>query len=43
LAVRKSDGSFELQPKATSKLEKNDVLAVIGTQEQFEAIEKMLK
>jgi voltage-gated potassium channel len=43
LAVRKSDGSFELQPKATSKLEKNDVLVVIGTQEQFEALEKMLK
>ena len=43
LAVRKSDGSFELQPKATSKIEKNDVLIVIGTPEQFEALEKMVK
>ena len=43
LAVRKSDGSFELQPKAVSKIEKNDVIIVLGTQEQFEALEKMVR
>ncbi|HTY64217.1 MAG TPA: potassium channel protein [Acidobacteriota bacterium] len=43
LAVRKADGSFELQPKAVSKIEKGDVLVVLGTQEQFEALEKVAK
>jgi voltage-gated potassium channel len=42
LAVRKGDGSFDLQPQATSKIDKNDVLVVIGTQIQFEALEKMV-
>jgi voltage-gated potassium channel len=43
LAVRKTDGSFELQPQTTSKIEKNDVLIVIGTQEQYDALEKMVR
>jgi voltage-gated potassium channel len=42
LAVRKSGGKFELQPRAVSKIEQNDVLVVLGTQEQFEALEKMV-
>jgi len=43
LAVRKADGAFELQPKAMSKLEKGDVMIVLGTQEQFEALEKIVQ
>jgi voltage-gated potassium channel len=43
LAVRKADGAFELQPHAISKLEKGDVMIVLGTQEQFEALEKMVQ
>jgi voltage-gated potassium channel len=42
LAIRKSDGSFDLQPKPTSVIEKNDVLVVIGTQEQYDALEKIV-
>lgn len=43
LAVRKAHGSFELQPTAISKLEQGDVMIVLGTQEQFEALEKMVR
>ncbi|MBN2321760.1 MAG: potassium channel protein [Acidobacteria bacterium] len=42
LAIRKADGSFDLQPKATSKIDTNDVMVLIGTQEQFEQLEKMM-
>jgi voltage-gated potassium channel len=42
LAIRKSDGSFDLQPKADSPIAKNDVLVVIGTQEQFDALHKLV-
>jgi voltage-gated potassium channel len=42
LAIRKANGSFELQPKAVSKIESNDVLVVLGTQEQFATLEKMV-
>jgi voltage-gated potassium channel len=43
LAVRKADGTFELHPKAISKLERGDVMVVLGTQEQFEVLEKMVQ
>jgi voltage-gated potassium channel len=42
LAIRKNDGTFNLQPNATSTIEKDDVLVVIGTQEQFESLEKVI-
>jgi voltage-gated potassium channel len=42
LAIRKTNGSFELQPRTVSKIEKGDVLVVLGTQEQFDALEKMV-
>jgi voltage-gated potassium channel len=42
LAVRKGDGAFELQPQAASTIKKDDVLVAIGTQGQFEALEKMV-
>jgi voltage-gated potassium channel len=42
LAIRKNDGTFDLQPTPTSTIEKNDVLVVIGTQGQFETLEKIV-
>jgi voltage-gated potassium channel len=42
LAVKKADGSFDLQPNATSRIETNDVLVVIGTQDQYDALHKMV-
>jgi voltage-gated potassium channel len=42
LAIRKKDSSFDLQPQATTKIEQDDVLVVIGTQEQFDALHKMV-
>ena len=42
LAIKKADGSFDLQPKATSKIEKHDVMVLIGTQEQYELLRKMI-
>lgn len=43
LAVRKPDGSFDLRPKGTSKIEADDVLVVLGTQEQFSLLQKMVQ
>lgn len=43
LAIRKPDGVFNLQPLAVSRIEKGDVLVVIGTQEQLELLERMVK
>jgi voltage-gated potassium channel len=43
LAIKKADGSFDLHPTAASKIERNDVLVVIGTQEQFERLERMVE
>jgi voltage-gated potassium channel len=43
LAIRKADGTFDLQPEASSTIDKDDVLVVIGTQEQFAALEKMVR
>jgi voltage-gated potassium channel len=43
LAICKKDGSFNLQPQATSKIEKGDIFVVIGTQEQLELLEKVLE
>ena len=42
LAIRKADQAFNLQPLAGSKIEKGDILVVIGTQEQLEILEKMV-
>lgn len=43
LAIRKSDGSFDLHPKDTSIIDANDVLVVLGTQEQFDLLQKMVR
>lgn len=43
LAIRKSDGSFDLQPKDTSTIDADDVLVVLGTQEQFDLLQKMVQ
>ncbi|MEE8638239.1 MAG: potassium channel protein [Candidatus Margulisiibacteriota bacterium] len=42
LAIRKPDGGFNLQPLAMSKIEKGDILVVIGAQEQLELLHKMV-
>jgi len=42
LAIRKFDGSFNLQPQAASKIERGDIFVIIGTQEQIALLEKML-
>ncbi len=39
LAIRKTSGTFELQPQASSVISKGDILVVIGTQDQIEALE----
>ena len=43
LAIRKSDGSFDLHPTETSRIDANDVLVVLGTQEQFDLLQKMIQ
>jgi voltage-gated potassium channel len=42
LAIKKADGTFDMQPRASTKMERGDVLVVIGTQEQFESLEKIV-
>jgi voltage-gated potassium channel len=43
LAIRKEGGSFNLQPQAGSRIEKGDIFVVIGTQEQLDLLEEMVK
>lgn len=43
LAIRRPDGSFDPRPKEASRINANDVLVVLGTQEQFSLLEKMAK
>jgi len=43
LAIRGADSSFNLHPTAASRMEENCILVVIGTQEQYEQLEKMVK
>jgi voltage-gated potassium channel len=42
LAIRRSDGSFDLQPRGASRVDRGDVLVVIGTQDQVTLLERML-
>ncbi len=42
LAIQKTDGSFDLHPRAASKIERNDVMVVMGTQDQFDKLEQMV-
>jgi len=42
LAIRSRDGSFNLQPVGSSRIEPDDTLITIGTQEQLELLEKMI-
>jgi voltage-gated potassium channel len=41
-AIRKSDGKFNLQPTADSKIETGDTLVVIGAPKQLELLERCL-
>jgi voltage-gated potassium channel len=42
LAIHRNDGSFDLHPNAKSVIGAGDVLIAIGTQGQYEALEKIL-
>ena len=42
LAIRRSDGSFDLQPNSSSKVRGGDILVVLGTLEQAERLEKLI-
>lgn len=42
LAIRKANGIFNLQPQASSRIDRDDVLVLVGTQEQFEKLEKLV-
>ncbi len=41
LAIKKADGSFNLQPHASSVIDKGDTLVVIGTQEQIDSLARL--
>ncbi len=43
LAIRKADGSFDLQPSETSTIDTDDVLVVLGTLEQYDSLQKMVQ
>jgi len=42
LAIRKPDGTFNLQPRAETKMTCGDILVAIGTPQQLEALERMI-
>jgi voltage-gated potassium channel len=42
LAIKKADNSFDLQPNAHTLIEKTDTMIAIGTQDQFEKLERMI-
>jgi len=43
LAIRKPDSTFDIQPRATSVVGPGDTLIVIGTPEQIERLEAMVR
>lgn len=42
LAIRRADGTFDLQPDSSSPIAKGDTFVVIGTQEQAVELDKLL-
>jgi len=42
LAIKKADGSFDLHPKATTRIEKGDIFVAIGAPEQITRLTTML-
>jgi voltage-gated potassium channel len=42
LAIKRADGSFDLQPNAKSIIKAGDILIAIGAQAQYELLEKIL-
>lgn len=41
-AIRRSDGTFDLQPLAESKIEHGDIIVAIGAPKQLELLEKVI-
>ena len=42
LAIRKTDGKFNLQPLASTVVEEEDILVILGTPEQLEILERIV-
>jgi voltage-gated potassium channel len=42
LAIRKLDGSFNLQPSSSSRIHGGDLLVALGTDEQIELLQKLI-
>ena len=43
LAIRRVDGSFDLQPSSSSRVADHDILVVLGTSGQIDKLEKLVK
>ena len=43
LAIRRVDGSFDLQPSSSSRIAGHDILVVLGTSGQIDKLEKLVK
>ena len=43
LAIRRVDGSFDLQPSSSSRVADHDILVVLGTPGQIDKLEKLVK
>jgi voltage-gated potassium channel len=43
LAIRRTDGTFDLQPSSASRVSSGDILVVLGTMEQAEKLEKLIQ
>ena len=43
LAIKKANNSFDLQPNAHTLIEKGDTMITIGTQDQFDKLEKLIR
>ncbi len=43
LAIRRADGSFNLQPNSASRIESGDILVVLATTEQIEKLDRITR
>ena len=43
LAIRKEDGSFDLQARSSSLIGAGDILIVLGTPDQIQRLDKMVR
>ncbi|NWG14552.1 MAG: potassium channel protein [Acidobacteria bacterium] len=43
LAIRRADGSFDLQPNSSSRIESGDILVILAAPDQIEKLEQMIE